>query len=59
MNAIILKGVKIGEGSIIGAGAIVTKDVPPFSILTGAGGVKVRPRFTEDDIMRHKSLLNT
>ncbi|MBW4673042.1 MAG: acyltransferase [Desmonostoc geniculatum HA4340-LM1] len=35
MNAVILPGVTIGKGSIVGAGAIVTKDVPPFAIVAG------------------------
>lgn len=34
-NAIILKGVTIGEGSVVGAGAVVTKDVPPWTIVGG------------------------
>jgi len=34
-NTIILKGVKIGKGAIVGAGAIVTKDVPPFTLVAG------------------------
>lgn len=34
-NSIILKGVTIGEGSIISAGSIVTKDVPPYSLVAG------------------------
>jgi acetyltransferase-like isoleucine patch superfamily enzyme len=34
-NAIILKGVTIGEGSIVGAGSVVTKDVPPWTIVAG------------------------
>jgi galactoside O-acetyltransferase len=34
-NSIILKGVTIGEGSIIGAGAVVTKDVLPWTIVAG------------------------
>ena len=34
-GAIILTGVTIGEGSIIGAGAVVTKDVPPFVVVAG------------------------
>jgi acetyltransferase-like isoleucine patch superfamily enzyme len=34
-NSIILKGVKIGEGSIVGAGSVVTKDVPPWTIVGG------------------------
>jgi acetyltransferase-like isoleucine patch superfamily enzyme len=35
MNAVILPGVSIGRGSIVGAGAVVTKDVPPFAIVAG------------------------
>lgn len=35
LNAIILKGVTIGEGAIIAAGAVVTKDVPAYSIVAG------------------------
>jgi len=35
MNALILKGVTIGKGAIVGAGSVVTKDVPPFSIVGG------------------------
>lgn len=34
-NAIILKGVNIGEGAIIGAGSVVTRDVPAFTIAAG------------------------
>lgn len=34
-NAIILKGVTIGEGAIVGAGSVVTRDVPPYTISAG------------------------
>lgn len=34
-NSIILKGVTIGEGSIIGCGTVVTQDIPPYSVVVG------------------------
>jgi len=34
-NSIVLKGIRVGEGSVVGAGAVVTKDVPPFTIVAG------------------------
>lgn len=45
-RAIILPGVEIGEGAAVGAGAVVTKDVPPFTIVAGNPAVKIgdRPR---------------
>lgn len=44
-RVIILKGVTIGRGSIIGAGAIVTKDVPPYSIYVGVPQARTFERF--------------
>ena len=34
-NAVVLDGVDIGQGAIVGAGAVVTKNVPPFAIVVG------------------------
>lgn len=34
-NAIILKGVTVGEGSVVAAGAVVTRDVPPYTVVAG------------------------
>lgn len=40
----------IGRGAIVGAGAVVTKDVPPYAIVTGAPGKLARFRFDPDTI---------
>lgn len=46
-GAVILPGVKIGTGAAIGAGAVVSKDVPPFAIVGGVPAKKIRFRFPE------------
>lgn len=43
-RAIILPGVTIGKGSIVGAGAVVSKDIPPFSVVVGNPAKVVRRR---------------
>lgn len=40
-NAVIMRGVRIGRGAIVAAGAIVTRDVPPFTIVAGPGAVPI------------------
>jgi acetyltransferase-like isoleucine patch superfamily enzyme len=58
-GVIILGGVKIGQGSIVAAGSVVTKDVDPFSIYAGVPAKKVRSRFdTESDLKNHLELYN-
>lgn len=56
-NAIILKGVHVNRGAIIGAGAVVTKDVPPYSIVAGNPARVVKYRFTPEQIVDHEKLL--
>lgn len=49
-NALILSGVKIGEGAIIAAGSVVTKDVEPYSILGGNSAKFIKYRFDKEVI---------
>jgi len=46
-KAIILSGVKIGDGTIVGAGAVVTKDVEPYEIVGGVPAKHLKWRFPE------------
>lgn len=56
-RAIILKGVTLGRGSVIGAGAIVTHDVPPYSIYVGAPAQKEWQRFSPEELEMHQQAL--
>ncbi len=49
-NAIICRGVTIGNGAVVASGAIVTKDVAPYSVVGGAPAKLIKYRFSEEDI---------
>ncbi len=50
LNAIILSGTKIGNGAVIAAGAVVTKDVLPYEIVGGVPAKHIKFRFDEKTI---------
>ena len=56
-RSIILVGVKIGDGAIVAAGSVVTKDIEPYTINAGVPAKKIRMRFTEEEIALHKEML--
>ncbi|WP_272482092.1 CatB-related O-acetyltransferase [Thomasclavelia spiroformis] len=49
-NAIILQGITVGKGSVIAAGAVVTKNVPPYTVWGGIPAKQIKKRFDDDTI---------
>lgn len=56
-NATVLKGVTIGKGSVVAAGAIVTKDIPPYEVWGGIPAKFIKKRFDENTLILHKKML--
>ena len=55
-EAVVMAGVHIGDGAIIASRAVVTKDVPPYTIVGGTPAKKIRMRFDEDTIAQLQEL---
>ena len=51
-NVTVLSGVHIGQGAVIAAGAVVTRDVPPYAIAAGVPASVIKYRFSEKIIKR-------
>lgn len=47
-NAVVLSGITIGHGAVVGAGSIVTHDIPPYEIWAGNPARKIKDRFDKD-----------
>lgn len=57
-RSIIMVGTKIGNGAIIAAGSVVTKDIEPYAIYGGVPAKKIRNRFNTSEIENHEKMLS-
>ena len=56
-NTTLLKGVTVGRGAVVAAGALVTKNVPPYAIVGGVPAKVLKYRFTPEQIQEHERQL--
>jgi len=51
-EAVVLSGVHIGDGAVVGARAVVTKDIPPYTVVGGVPATEIKKRFDEEIIRK-------
>lgn len=51
-----MPGIKIGDGAVIGAGAVVTKDVDPYTVVAGVPAAFLKRRFSPEDAARLEAI---
>ena len=56
-GAIILQGVTVGRGAVIAAGAVVTNDVPAYTVVGGTPAKVLKMRFQPSEILEHEAML--
>lgn len=57
-SAIVISGINIGDGAVIGAGSVVTKDVPAYAVVAGNPAKFIRYRFDEETIKEPQAHFN-
>ena len=59
IGAVIMQGISVGRGAVIGANAVVTKDVPPYEIWVGMPAKRIGERFSDpEQRRRHEAMLD-
>ena len=56
-NVTILKGVTIGRGTVVAAGAVVTNSIPPYCIVGGVPAKPIKFKWTIEQILEHEAIL--
>ena len=54
-RVIILPGVHVGNGCVIAAGSVVTKDVAPYTVVGGVPAHFIKERFSEEQLTKHEN----
>ncbi len=57
MNVVLLSGITVGRGSILAAGSVVTKDIPPYCLAGGVPAKPIKMKWTIEQILEHESKL--
>ena len=56
-NVTLLAGVTVGRGSVVAAGAVVNKDIVPYSICGGIPAKFIKFKWSIDEVLKHESIL--